>query len=55
MTSSLCEAGVLAVPLIKSKYQQNQHGTGKEGSGVQSEFKVGEVVQCPTGTHSPYL
>lgn len=41
MTSSLGEAGVLAVPLIKSKYQQNQRGTGKEVSGGEVTFTAG--------------
>lgn len=33
MTSFLCEAGAVAVPLIKSKLQQNQCRTGSEVGG----------------------
>jgi len=55
MTSLLCEAGVWAVPLIKSKYQQNQRIMGSEGGRVQSEFKVEGAMEGPAGTHMPYV
>lgn len=31
---------------------KNQLGTGNKGDGVQSDFKVCEIVQCTTGTHA---
>jgi len=34
---------------------KNQFGTGKEGGSVQSDAKVQEAVQCPTGAHMPLV
>ena len=30
---------------------ENQCGMGNEGGSVQSDSRVGEAVQCLTGTH----
>lgn len=47
-----CKAGFLAVVEMKSKYHaKNQYGVENEGGHVQSDSKIGEVTQCPMGTH----
>lgn len=56
----LCECGSSMVTVIKSKDRvENRCGMQDGGRGGEqgwhSEFEVWEVVQCPTGTHSPLL
>ena len=49
--SYLCQAGFLTI-VIKARISQKSLCLGNEVGDVQSDSKIGEVMQCPTGRHA---